>query len=195
MVKRENFIERAYKTEKIANREKVHHPHLAPNYLREAAQDWLEGAKFAEKTSDKIRYLKIAIRDYEDALQVYNLEERKIKKFNLEEERKYPLKLEDIDKGMKETNLTINKVKKTLETLTKKSREEYSNNLKNHYPYYKSFLILSVLSFLVALFFLSFNITGFVVSYNNIHDFKWLGSCFFICGLTFTFLYFINKNK
>lgn len=54
--------------------------------------------------------------------------------------------------------------------------------------------ILSIASFLLALFFVSTNLTGYATSIASVSDSKWLGFCFFACGLVFTFV-FLNSKK
>lgn len=54
--------------------------------------------------------------------------------------------------------------------------------------------ILSIASFVFALFFISTNLTGYATSLVSVNDSKWLGFCFFACGLIFAFI-FLNSKK
>lgn len=55
--------------------------------------------------------------------------------------------------------------------------------------------ILSIASFVFALFFVSANLTGYAISAFNSNDCRWLGFLFFACGLVFTFVFLNNKKK
>ncbi|VVB83476.1 Uncharacterised protein [uncultured archaeon] len=55
--------------------------------------------------------------------------------------------------------------------------------------------VLSISSFLAALVFVSSSLTGNVITELSQNDSRWIGICFFICGLVFTFLYLKGKKK
>jgi hypothetical protein len=55
--------------------------------------------------------------------------------------------------------------------------------------------VISIASLLFALFFISSNLTGFSVFNLTYNNSRWIGSCFFICGLIFTFIYLKIKTK
>ncbi len=57
----------------------------------------------------------------------------------------------------------------------------------------KFYVFLSILSFVFALSSVTFNMTGNVVGESLYNDVNYLGLCFFLCGLTFTFFYFRKK--
>ncbi len=59
----------------------------------------------------------------------------------------------------------------------------------------KNMAILSVSTLLLALFFVSSNLTGFAVLGINHDNLNILSSCIFLCGLIFTFIYLKNKDK
>lgn len=53
--------------------------------------------------------------------------------------------------------------------------------------------IMSIVSLLASLFFVSSNLTGFAVSNFTTNDLQWAGLCFFACGLVFVFLFLRKK--
>jgi len=57
------------------------------------------------------------------------------------------------------------------------------------------FAIISTLTLVIAFFFVTSNLTGFSVLNLNYDNSRWFGSCFFVCGLIFAFIYLKGKNK
>ncbi len=57
------------------------------------------------------------------------------------------------------------------------------------------YAILSVLVLLGAVFFVSFNLTGYAVSGLTPNNSRWIGMCLFVCGLVFAFIYLKQKNR
>jgi hypothetical protein len=55
--------------------------------------------------------------------------------------------------------------------------------------------ILSIASLAAALFSISFNLTGNAIGDIESSSFKWMGLCFFACGLVFALFFSKNKNK
>ncbi|MCK4647760.1 hypothetical protein KAT24_02415 [Candidatus Pacearchaeota archaeon] len=53
---------------------------------------------------------------------------------------------------------------------------------------------LSIASFIGALFFISFNLTGYATGGLAQENFRWISTSLFILGLIFTFFYFKNKK-
>ncbi len=53
---------------------------------------------------------------------------------------------------------------------------------------------LAIGSFVIALFFTSFSLTGYAVGGLTQESSRWFGLCLFACGLIFTFFYFKNKK-
>jgi hypothetical protein len=192
MANEKEFSEKARDNEDKAHIELHHHPYRSPGLFEVAAEDRLRQLKsYLSQNSDvnfvqTKRLLTFAKQDYENAINTYQKEKKKIESFKYEKEKIYPLKMYEIKAGEKRIEKKLNSVKKTLEQLT---IPKPNPNIRYKYA------IISILSFVFALFFLSFNLTGFAISSNNPNDFRWLGSCFFLCGLTFTFIYLRNKNK
>jgi hypothetical protein len=60
--------------------------------------------------------------------------------------------------------------------------------------YLTTFAILSITSLLAALGFVSMSLTGNAVGGLGQSDSRWMGLCFFICGLVFSFIYLKNKK-
>jgi hypothetical protein len=58
-----------------------------------------------------------------------------------------------------------------------------------------SFAIISILTLLGAVFFVSFNLTGFAISGLALDNSRIIGMCLFVCGLVFAFIYLKGKNK
>jgi hypothetical protein len=58
----------------------------------------------------------------------------------------------------------------------------------------KKFGFLSITALLFALFLVSYNLTGNVLGSMSLNDTRWIGVCFFLCGIAFAFMYFKNKN-
>ena len=58
----------------------------------------------------------------------------------------------------------------------------------------KFYAFFSLASLFSALIFLSSSMTGNVVGESILKDSTWLGICFFLCGLTFTFFYLKRKK-
>jgi hypothetical protein len=56
-----------------------------------------------------------------------------------------------------------------------------------------SFAILSIASLFVALGFVSLSFTGNVIAGLEQNDSRWIGLCFFVCGLVFSFFYLKKK--
>ncbi len=52
----------------------------------------------------------------------------------------------------------------------------------------------SILTLALALLFVSFNLTGNAVAGITPDNFKWIGLCFFVCGLVFAFFYLKKKQ-
>ncbi len=59
---------------------------------------------------------------------------------------------------------------------------------------YFSFAILAVGSFVIALFFVSFSLTGYAVGGLTQENSRWISTSLFILGLVFAFFYFKNKK-
>lgn len=57
------------------------------------------------------------------------------------------------------------------------------------------FAVLSISSFVFALFFISTNLTGYATSFASVNDSKWIGFCLFACGLVFAFLFLNGKKR
>ncbi len=56
-----------------------------------------------------------------------------------------------------------------------------------------SFAILAIISFVVALFFISFNLTGYIILGQAKNNLGFFAAAFFVLGLVFVFFY--SKNK
>ena len=59
----------------------------------------------------------------------------------------------------------------------------------------KKFAVVSILTLTFALFFVTSNLTGFSILNISSGNSRWIGSCFFVCGLIFAFVYLKSKNK
>ena len=57
-----------------------------------------------------------------------------------------------------------------------------------------NFAIPAIASFLGALFFISFNLTGNVVGEVSQNNSNWISLILFVLGMVFAFFYFKNKN-
>jgi len=55
------------------------------------------------------------------------------------------------------------------------------------------FSVMSIVTLLTSLFFVSSNLTGFAVSNFTTGDLQWAVFCFFVCGLVFAFLFLRKK--
>ncbi len=60
---------------------------------------------------------------------------------------------------------------------------------------HSGFAILSALSLLGALFFVSVNLTGNSIGAVNQNNSSWIGFCFFACGLILALVHFNRKEK
>lgn len=58
----------------------------------------------------------------------------------------------------------------------------------------KVFSIMAIVTLLTSLFFISADLTGHVISNPLTNDMKWVGLCFFICGLIFTLISIRGKH-
>lgn len=114
----------------------------------------------------------------------------------------------DDERVKKRVNVNVHKIDSLLQNKPKKSLEGrvkdegkkkkkkffepgfWDRVLKPNYPW----AILSIASFMFALFFISANLTGYATSVINVNDSKWMGFCFFACGLIFTYV-FLNSKK
>jgi len=109
----------------------------------------------------------------------------------------YPIK--DIKANIQKINLSS--LEKAVGFGTKQEQKKNKKKLfepgfwdrvfKPNYPA----AILGIASFVFALFFISTNLTGYATSLVSVNDSKWLGFCFFACGLVFTFVFLNNKKK
>jgi hypothetical protein len=70
-----------------------------------------------------------------------------------------------------------------------KKPEEYSPIERKVLP------VIAIGSLLVSLFFVSSSLTGNAIAELNQDNSRWVGICFFICGLIFSFVYLRNKKK
>ncbi len=59
----------------------------------------------------------------------------------------------------------------------------------------KLYACLSIFALAFALFLVSFNLTGNAIGGITLNDTKWIGVCFFLCGLTFAFIYLQGKKR
>lgn len=48
---------------------------------------------------------------------------------------------------------------------------------------------------LISIFFIYSNLTGFAIANSFSNYFRWIGFCFFVCGLIFTFIFLRIKNR
>ncbi len=53
---------------------------------------------------------------------------------------------------------------------------------------------LTIVTFAIALFFISFNLTGYSIGGLTQESFRWISTSLFILGLVFVFVYFKNKR-
>jgi hypothetical protein len=93
--------------------------------------------------------------------------------------------------GKKATlNEKINELheQKTRLVLSERAKEE------PRLGYLHGFAILSITSLLAALGFVGISLTGNVIAGMGQTDSRWMGLCFFICGLVFSFLYLKGKK-
>jgi hypothetical protein len=79
----------------------------------------------------------------------------------------------------------INQVHKELGSLREPAGEGLSRRV---------YAFLSITAILFALFLTSYNVTGNIISGMISSDTQWIGICFFLCGLTFTFLFLKSKK-
>ncbi|MCK9595590.1 hypothetical protein M0R19_00165 [Candidatus Pacearchaeota archaeon] len=177
------YIEKARENEKNARIALVHHRNRVPKLYESAGDNWIQEVKSTLKKispSQKKRFLTFAKQDYNHALNEYG---HKLNKEDLLYSER-----QQIFESTKNVRKKLNKLEETLNSLLPNSD---SNNYskKSYYP-----AIISVLSFLFALFFISSNLTGFAISNTRGNDSNILGLCFFVCGLVFTFIYFKNKK-
>ena len=77
--------------------------------------------------------------------------------------------------------------------LQKKRASEFEKGSDSVWKSY-SYVILAITSLLAALGFVSMSLTGNVIGGLEQNDSKWMGLCFFICGLIFSFIYLKNKK-
>ncbi len=56
------------------------------------------------------------------------------------------------------------------------------------------FGLLSITALLIAFVLVSFNLTGNVIGNISLNDTRWIGVCFFLCGLVLAFIY-LRKKK
>jgi hypothetical protein len=84
-------------------------------------------------------------------------------------------------------DLRLQKSSKSLVNRTKEGPQSSS--------FGKGFAILSITSLLAALGFVSISLTGNVIAGLGQNDSRWIGLCFFICGLIFSFLYLKGKKR
>ena len=84
-------------------------------------------------------------------------------------------------------------VKRKKEEFEKKENERKKiNSLESKLGLYS---VLSIVSLALALFLVSFNLTGNSIGGINVGDLKWISACFFLCGLFFTFVHLKEKRK
>ncbi len=79
-------------------------------------------------------------------------------------------------------------LKKNSSRLEEKLEEERKKGQK------KLYAIFSIASFIFALAAVSFNLTGNAIGNIASDDFRWLGLCFFVCGLIFAFVFLKGKK-
>jgi hypothetical protein len=88
-----------------------------------------------------------------------------------------------------ELDRKIEQVKKS-KNLTSTLKSQVGNPFLKKYP----FAILSIASLLIALSFVSLSLTGNVIAGLEQNNSRWIGLCFFVCGLIFSFLYLRKKR-
>jgi len=66
--------------------------------------------------------------------------------------------------------------------------------MKTPYQKFPFFGLLSIASYLIALMFISFNMTGYVVGGTGFSDYNGISTGAFVLGLFFTFLHFRYKK-
>jgi hypothetical protein len=78
-----------------------------------------------------------------------------------------------------------------------KAAKNLSRKIDEHpkSKYLTTFAVLSIASLLVALGFVSLSLTGNVVGGLDTINSRWVGLCFFICGLVFSFIYLRAKKR
>ncbi|MDD5012151.1 MAG: hypothetical protein PHQ66_00685 [Candidatus Nanoarchaeia archaeon] len=115
-----------------------------------------------------------AIKDYEDALRYVS---------NKEDQTRIKNKMEKLHFERVKILGRLEQMKQDI--VTKKPRKGLRDKL------YSS---LSIASLAFALIFISLNLTGNAVGGITLNDSRWISICFFLCGLSFAFLYLKNKN-
>lgn len=71
-----------------------------------------------------------------------------------------------------------------------KPSKKRGKGLEKYFP----LAILAIGSFAIALFFISFNLTGYVAGGLTQENSRWISTSLFILGLVFAFFYFKNKK-
>jgi hypothetical protein len=83
--------------------------------------------------------------------------------------------------------------RRTIEGLLKNLKKPSYNEILN--PSLKTEAILSILSLLVSLFFVASNLTGNTIAELSQNNLRFVGTCFFACGLIFAFIYLRSRSK
>ncbi len=150
-------------------------------YLRE--KNYGKAAKSYESAGDyweKKGEIRNAIKDYEDALR-HALER--------EDQDRIKGKMEELHFERGKILSRLGQIKHDIEN--KKPRSRSHHNLLED----KLFIFISSITILsFALFFSLFSLTGNAIGMLTKNDFKWIGVCFFLCGLVFAFFY-LKRRK
>jgi hypothetical protein len=99
--------------------------------------------------------------------------------------------IEDIASRLTRLNLSKSDLKYFQQQLIPQAKKR---SLERHVGY-SSFAILSILSLLGALFFVSVNLTGNAIGAINENNSNWIGFCFFACGLILALVHFKRKEN
>jgi len=159
------------------------------NIWKTAGDDWKNAAKYASNENNAQNYKTNAGEDYNRALKLaHNLKIERMIKYDKKEMGYTKEKKENLPNQIK------NSLGKVAEEVIKAEKFMGLEKLLGHKKNF-TFAILSVISLVFALFFVSSNITGYSILNINYNNLQWIGLCLFICGLTFAFLYFRKKGK
>lgn len=152
--------------EKEASRKNYSHDYFGASGLYEKAGDgWVRESS----NTKRFEYLYNAIKDYQFADKNLGSTSPVIKK-------RLKQKVESINK-----KLTALEQEKLIRTV--------GGGLQR-----KLYAVISIITLAIALVLVSFNLTGNAIAGINPENTKWIGICFFICGLIFAFVYLKNKK-
>jgi hypothetical protein len=147
--------------------------------LRDLRKSIREELRKSTRDSKKVGY---------NAKEYYELAKR------IAEQVRYAKEDYNLAKRLAKTEEGKERLGEKISTIEKRVRESSDFNLRHSRPGLQwGFAVGSISSLVVALFFVSFNLTGSVVG--NRDTSALIGSIFFVAGIVFTFFYFREKDK